>query len=34
MIALRFYDDDRLKGYEDWCLITKDDMLELMETHD
>ncbi len=34
MIALRFYDDDRLKGHEDWCLITKDDMLELLAVVD
>lgn len=31
MIALRFYDDDRLKRYEDWSLIRTDDLLELIE---
>ena len=31
MIALRFYNDDRLKGFEDWSLVRQDDLLELME---
>ena len=31
MMAYRFYDDDRLRGYEDWCLLREDDLLELTE---
>src|ERR1035437_5853045 len=31
MIALRFYDDDRLRSYEDWILVKADDFLELLE---
>lgn len=31
MIALRFYDDDRLKSFEDWSLIRQDDLQELIE---
>lgn len=31
MVALRFYDDDRLKQSEDWVLVRLDDLLE--ETH-
>lgn len=31
LIALRFYDDDRLRSYEDWTLIRQDDLLELIE---
>ena len=31
LIALRFYDDDRLRSYEDWALVREDDLLELME---
>ena len=31
MIALRFYDDDRLRGYEDWFLVRADDFLELRD---
>lgn len=34
MIALRFYDDDRLRGFEDWMVVQKDDLLELMERSD
>jgi hypothetical protein len=30
-ISLRFYDDDRLKGFEDWTLVREDDLVELME---
>lgn len=30
-IALRFYDDDRLKKYEDWAVVKMDDLIELME---
>lgn len=31
MIALRFYDDDRLRGYEDWFLVRADDFIEMRE---
>ena len=31
MIALRFYDDDRLRSFEDWIAIKADDFLELLE---
>ena len=31
MMPIRFYDDDRLRSYEDWVLITEDDMLEFLE---
>ena len=31
MIALRFYDDDRLRRFTDWSLIREDDLLELIE---
>jgi hypothetical protein len=31
MIALRFYDDDRLRGYEDWFIVRADDFLELRD---
>lgn len=30
MMPIRFYDDDRLRSYEDWLLLTEDDGLELM----
>lgn len=30
-VALRFYDDDRLRGFEDWACVPMDDLLELME---
>jgi len=29
MIALRFYDDDHLRGFEDWVCVRLDDFLEL-----
>lgn len=31
MVPLRFYDDDRLRNFEDWCLVREEDLLELME---
>lgn len=31
LVALRFYDDERLRGYEDWWLMREDDVLELIE---
>ncbi len=31
MMPIRFYDDDRLRGYEDWVLIREDDFLELLQ---
>jgi hypothetical protein len=31
MIAVRFYDDDRLRSYDDWAMVQEDDMLELLE---
>lgn len=31
MVALRFYDDDRLRHFEDWACIQMDDLLELLE---
>lgn len=31
MISVRFYDDDRLRHFEDWHLVREDDLLELME---
>jgi hypothetical protein len=34
MIALRWYDDDRLRSFEDWVCIQEDDLLELMERSD
>lgn len=30
-IAVRFYDDDRLRSYDDWLLVQEDDALELLE---
>ena len=32
MIALRFYDDERLRIYDDWILVKADDFLDLQET--
>ena len=32
MIALRFYDDDRLRSFEDWIVVRADDFLELLES--
>lgn len=31
MIALRFYDDDRLRIHEDWFVIRASDFIELQE---
>jgi Holliday junction resolvase len=31
MMAYRFYDDDRLRRFEDWYLLREDDLLELIE---
>jgi hypothetical protein len=31
MLPLRFYDDDRLRGFEDWALVKVDDLGELIE---
>ena len=31
MVAIRFYDDERLRGYEDWMVVRGDDLLELQE---
>jgi hypothetical protein len=31
LLPVRFYDDDRLRGHEDWALIRVDDLVELME---
>lgn len=31
MIALRFYEDDRLKKYEDWVAVRLDDFLEITD---
>ena len=31
MIALRFYDDDRLRGFEDWFLVRADDFIEMRD---
>ena len=31
MIALRFYDDDRLRSHEDWIVIRASDFIELQE---
>jgi hypothetical protein len=31
MIAVRFYDDDRLRRFTDWSLVREDDLLELIE---
>ena len=30
-IALRFYFDDRLRGFDDWLLLREDDAVELLE---
>lgn len=30
-LAVRFYEDDRLKLAEDWYLVAEDDLLELIE---
>jgi hypothetical protein len=30
MIPIRFYDDERLRGYEDWLLIKPEDLVELL----
>jgi hypothetical protein len=32
MIALRFYDDERLRNHDDWILVKADDFLDLQET--
>jgi hypothetical protein len=34
MIAIRFYDDERLRGHEDWFLVRADDFIELQEAAD
>lgn len=31
IMPIRFYDDDRLRGYDDWVLLQEDDFLELLE---
>jgi hypothetical protein len=31
MIAIRFYNDDRLTSFDDWILVKADDFLELDE---
>lgn len=31
MIALRFYDDERLRNYNDWILVKADDFFDLQE---
>lgn len=31
MIGVRFYDDERLKGYDDWVLVKASDMAEIIE---
>lgn len=30
-LAIRFYDNERLQGCEDWALIREDDLVELVE---
>lgn len=34
MLAVRFYDDDRLRGFEDWAMVKVDDLVELLQTID
>lgn len=34
MLAVRFYDDDRLRNFEDWALVKVDDLAELLMTVD
>lgn len=31
MMPVRFYDDDRLRGFEDWVLVRLDDFAEVIE---
>lgn len=31
MMPIRFYDDDRLRSFEDWVLVRVDDLIELTE---
>jgi hypothetical protein len=31
MIGVRFYDDERLRGFEDWVLVRGADMAEMTE---
>ena len=31
MLPIRFYDDDRLRGFEDWVLFREEDTLEFMQ---
>ena len=31
MIGVRFYDDERLRGFEDWVLVKAADMAEVVE---
>lgn len=31
LLAVRFYDNERLTSYEDWSMIRTDDLLELLE---
>jgi len=30
ILALRFYDDDRLRGFEDWLCVRLDDLVEML----
>ena len=32
MLPIRFYDDDRLRGFEDWVLLRVDDVQEMLQT--
>lgn len=31
MIGVRFYDDERLRGFEDWVLVKAEDLIEITE---
>jgi Holliday junction resolvase len=31
LLAVRFYDDEMLRGAEDWALVREDDLVELLE---
>lgn len=34
MVALRYYDDERLRGFEDWMIVREEDLLELLHCVD
>lgn len=34
MVALRFYDDERLRTYDDWAVVRMDDLREMLAALD